>query len=195
VSTAESSIWPLGEDAALIPRTPAIAETYHTLMEKNFERLANWFPGYDKTPTLEGTRAQLRQRSEALLEGSELPFAIAVRTRSDWRLVGATTLLIDLPARSAEVGYWLDAEFEGRGLAIRAVSAILDRAFGRLGLDRVELRTNPTNSRSRSVAQRLGFTQEGTLREAALFPNERRDEVVYGLLAREWRKRGTDLPM
>ena len=60
------------------------------------------------------------------------------------------------------------------------------QAFGPLGLHRVELRTNPTNKRSQSVAQRLGFTQEGVLREAAAFPDERRDDVVYGLLAREW---------
>jgi len=65
---------------------------------------------------------------------------------------------------------------------------VLDQAFGPLGLHRVELRTNPTNTRSRSVAQRLGFTQEGVLREAAAFPDERRDDVVYGLLAREWHK-------
>jgi ribosomal-protein-serine acetyltransferase len=96
--------------------------------------------------------------------------------------------LIHGPARSAEVGYWLDAGFEGRGLVTRAVTAVLDHAFGPLGLHRVELRTNPTNKRSRSVAQRLGFTQEGVLREVAAFPNERRDDVVYGLLAREWHK-------
>ena len=86
------------------------------------------------------------------------------------------------------MGYWLDAGFEGRGLVTRAVTAVLDHAFGPLGLHRVELQTTTDNKRSRSVAQRLGFTQEGVLREAAAFPDERRDDVVYGLLAREWHK-------
>jgi ribosomal-protein-serine acetyltransferase len=65
---------------------------------------------------------------------------------------------------------------------------MLDHAFGPLGLERVGLPAIIDNTRSRSVAQRLGFTQEGVFREAAAFPHERRDYVVYGLLAREWRK-------
>ena len=86
------------------------------------------------------------------------------------------------------MGYWLDAGFEGRGLVTRAVTAVLDHAFGPLGLHRVELQTTTDNTRSLRVAERLGFTQEGVLREAAAFPGERRDVVVHGLLAREWHK-------
>ena len=55
-------------------------------------------------------------------------------------------------------------------------------------MHRVELQTTTNNTRSRSVAQRLGFTQEGVLREAAMFPGGPSDVVVYGLLASEWKK-------
>jgi ribosomal-protein-serine acetyltransferase len=191
VSTVTAALftWPLGDDAALIPRTVAIGEAYQALLEVNYERLAHWFPGtFDKPPTLDGTRADLERSGQGWLKGSQLPLAIAVKADDRWRLVGWVNLLIDWPARSAEVGYWLDAEFEGRGLVTRAVTAVLDHAFGPLGLHRVELQTTTDNKRSRSVAQRLGFTQEGVLREAAAFPDERRDDVVYGLLAREWHK-------
>jgi ribosomal-protein-serine acetyltransferase len=180
---------PLGDDAALIPRTVAITDAYQALLEVNYERLANWFPdAFHKPPTLESTRADLERSGQAWLEGSQLPLAITVKAEDRWRLVGWVNLLIDGPARSAEVGYWLDAGFEGRGLVTRAVTAVLEHAFGPLGLHRVELQTTTDNKRSRSVAQRLGFTQEGVLREAAAFPDERRDDVVYGLLAREWHK-------
>ena len=191
VSTVTAALFtcPLGDDAALIPRTVAIAEAYQALLEVNYERLAHWFPGaFDQPPTLEGTHADLERGGQAWLEGSQLPLAISVQAADGWRLVGWVNLLIDGPARSAEVGYWLDADFEGHGLVTRAVTAVLDHAFGPLGLHRVELRTNPTNKRSRSVAQRLGFTLEGVLREAAAFPDGRRDDMVYGLLASEWHK-------
>ncbi len=184
--TPELFTFRLGDDAALLPRTVAIIEPYQALVVSNHERLARWFPGLDRPPTLDETRRDLERRDRAQAGGSQVPVAIAVKGEDAWQLVGEVNLLVDRRARSGEVGYWLDGGSEGRGLATRAVTAMLDHAFGPLGLDRVELRTNPTNTRSRNVAQRLGFTQEGILREAAAFGEERRDEVVYGLLAREW---------
>lgn len=186
--TAALFTWPLGDDVVLIPRTAAIAEAHFALVEANYERLARWFPdAYQQPPTLEGVRANLHRAGQAWLDGTLLPLSIAVRADSGWRLVGWAQLEIDSRARSAEVGYWLDADFVGRGLVTRTVTAMLDYAFGPLGLERVGLEAVSDNTRSRNVAQRLGFTQEGTLREAAAFPHERRDRVVHGLLAREWR--------
>lgn len=190
MSTVDAALFtcPLGDDAALVPRTVAIVEAYQALLVANYQRLARWFPGaFDTPPTLEGTRADLERGGQAWLEGSQLPLAITVKAETGRLLAGWVNLLIDVQARSAEVGYWLDAGFEGRGLVTRAVTAVLDHAFGPLGLHRVELQTTADNARSQRVAQRLGFTQEGVLREAAAFPTERRDVVVHGLLAREWR--------
>jgi ribosomal-protein-serine acetyltransferase len=182
--------WPLGDDAALIPRTAAIAEAHFALVEANYQRLARWFPdAYQEPPTLEGIRANLERAGQWWLEGTLLPLSIAVKAEGGgWRLVGWAQLEIDGQARSGEVGYWLDAGFVGRGLATRAVTAILDHAFGPLGLERIGLPTTIDNLRSQGVAERLGFTREGVLRNAAAFPAERRDLVVYGLLAREWPK-------
>jgi len=44
------------------------------------------------------------------------------------------------------------------------------------------------NERSRAVAERLDFTQEGILRECTNFPDGRRDLVIYSMLAREWHR-------
>lgn len=181
-------IWSIGDDAALIPRTPALAEAHLALVEANYERLARWFPdAFQEPPSLDVVRANLTRAGQGWLDGSLLPVSIAVKADGGWRLVGWAQLEIDRPARSAEVGYWLDAGFEGRGLVFRAVTAMLDHAFGPLDLARVGLRATVDNERSRSVAVRLGFTQEGVLRECAPFPDRREDIVVYGLLAREWR--------
>lgn len=188
MSTTATALFfrPLGEDAALIPRTVAIAEAFHELSVANHDRLAPWFPGLGDPPTLEETRAELVERGHAWTDGDQLPLAIGLKADDGWRLVGATNLLIRPRARAAEVGYWLDAAFEGRGLVTRAVTAVLDLAFGELGLERIELRALGTNERSRSVAERLGFTLEGTIREAARVDDGRCDVVIYGLLKREW---------
>ena len=56
-------------------------------------------------------------------------------------------------------------------------------------LNRVQLQSEPENVKSRAVAERLGFTQEGILREAELLHGRYVDSVVYGILASEWSER------
>lgn len=92
--------------------------------------------------------------------------------------------------RSAEFGYDLRPEYWGRGLMAEALGAILDFAFTRLGLNRAQILLMPRNLRSRRLAERLGFTEEGVLREHDLDERgELCDDVVFSLLAREWRGR------
>jgi ribosomal-protein-serine acetyltransferase len=180
---------PLAEDAALVLRTPAIAEQYHALIVANLERLALWEPwAAAGSPTLESTRGSVEAAGRAWLEGSALPMAIAVRVGGDWRLVGSVGLRIDGSRRTADIGFWIDGSYEGRGLVSRGVTAVLDEAFGPLGLEKVTLHAEVANVRSRALARHLGFVEEGVLRAAIAFPNERRDDVAHGLLASEWRR-------
>jgi ribosomal-protein-serine acetyltransferase len=88
--------------------------------------------------------------------------------------------------RSGNLGYWIAAGAQGTGLVTTAVRALLGYAFGQLWLHRVELRTAPDNARSRAVAERLGFTQEGELREAEHVGQRFHDSVVYSMLAGDW---------
>jgi ribosomal-protein-serine acetyltransferase len=171
--------FPLSGDEALVPRTPSITDAYHALLIANRERLAQWEPWAIAPPALEETRSFLEASARNWLAGLELPVAIAVRDRGQWRLAGAVSLHITPYSRSAEIGYWIDGGHEGRGLASRAVAAVLDHGFGALGIDRVALHTEPANERSRALARRLGFVEEGVLRQG----------LVYGLLASEWSAR------
>jgi ribosomal-protein-serine acetyltransferase len=181
----------LADDVVLVPRTAAIAEAYHDLVVANRERLARWEPWAVEPPTLESTRSFLEAAGRSWLEGSELPVAIAVLADGQWRLVGSVGLRIDRYRRTGDVGYWIDAGYEGRGVVSKAVSCVLDEAFGPLALDKVTLHTGVDNSRSRALAHRLGFLEEGVLRQAIAFQSDRRDGVVYGLLAAEWQHRTT----
>lgn len=106
-----------------------------------------------------------------------------------WQLVGLAGLRINRYTESAEAGYWIDGDHEGRGLVTRAMTALLERAFGPLALHRVRLRADTGNERGRAVATRLGFIQEGVEREAIAVGGRWRDDVLYGLLAGEWHDR------
>jgi RimJ/RimL family protein N-acetyltransferase len=70
-----------------------------------------------------------------------------------------------------------------------AVSAVLDYAFGTLGLHRIEADSDPRNDASMALLERLGFQREGFQRERYFDLGEIQDAVLFGLLAREWRER------
>ena len=189
MSTVVTSMftWPLGEDVALLPQTVAISDAYHDLLAANHERIARWDPYATEPPTREGTRSFLEARGQGWLAGTELPVVIAVPADGGWQLAGFAGLRISQLSGTADAGYWIDSSFEGRGLVTRAVTALLDQAFGSLGLARVTVHTLVDNERSRAVATRLGFTEEGIHRQAVPFRDGRADEVIYGLLADEWK--------
>ncbi len=75
----------------------------------------------------------------------------------------------------------------GQGFAQEALHAVLDYAFGPLHLHRVETDIDPRNTASVRVVTRLGFRQEGLLRERWIVDGETSDSLMMGLLAHEWR--------
>jgi ribosomal-protein-serine acetyltransferase len=93
---------------------------------------------------------------------------------------------IDKTTRSTELGYWLAESVAGRGIMTHCVSALIGYAFRELQVNRIELRAAEENSRSRAVAQRLGFTQEGVLRDSEWLNDHYVNQTVYSLLKREW---------
>lgn len=93
---------------------------------------------------------------------------------------------IDWTHKNTEFGYWLGAAFQGHGLATKACRALVDHSFTELGLNRVEIRCMSENLRSRRVPERLGFIQEGVVRQVRWRLDHFDDHIVYGLLASEW---------
>ena len=89
-----------------------------------------------------------------------------------------------------EIGYMLSSAYHGRGLGTRAVSLMLERMFGAWPfLHRVWLTTAAHNLASQGLARKLGFVQEGVMREHFLIEGQRKDQQVWGLLRSEWQAR------
>ena len=89
-------------------------------------------------------------------------------------------------ANEAEVGYWVSADSQGKGIMTRTLSFVVKHLFDTLSIDRLVLRILEGNTRSHSLAARLNFVQEGTLREGALLYGKAHDVVAYSLLRSEW---------
>jgi len=89
-----------------------------------------------------------------------------VAVDTDDHVLGAIGLTIDRRDQSGEIGYWVAPEARGRGVAVRGSRLLLAHGFGVLGLGYVMLWAAAENPASSAVARRLGFTHEGTSRDA-----------------------------
>jgi ribosomal-protein-serine acetyltransferase len=153
------------------------------LIEANREYLIPWLP-WAADRRLESTSEFLRATRAQLADSSGLQAAII---DDEGRIIGSVGLVeIHWRDRRASIGYWLAHDRTGRGTMTEAVRAMLDHAFGTLGLNRVELHAQPENEASRYVAQRVGFREEGVQRQAQRFEDGYRDLVVHAVLAEDW---------
>jgi RimJ/RimL family protein N-acetyltransferase len=101
-------------------------------------------------------------------------------------LLGAVGLAnFDWPDLRGEIGYWIAAPARRRGVGWRATRLLAVWALTRLGLERLELLANPENEASLRLAERAGFTREGTLRRYRRRHGEREDLVMFSMLAED----------
>lgn len=94
------------------------------------------------------------------------------------------------PDRAGEIGWTLHPAHHGRGYMTEAAGALLDLAFGALGLHRVRAVLDPRNTASAALCRRLGMRQEAHFVEDLWFKGEWGDTAVYAVLDREWAARG-----
>ncbi len=76
-------------------------------------------------------------------------------------------------------------------LVTRSCVALIDYAIYELGLNSVEIDVATENTKSRAIPERLGFTQEGVLRDEMWLYDHHVDIVVYTILSKEWKNRGS----
>jgi ribosomal-protein-alanine N-acetyltransferase len=88
--------------------------------------------------------------------------------------------------RRAEIGYDLLPALWGRGVMHEALRAILRFGFTEMELHSTEAQIDPANARSRRVLERLGFKQDGLIRENFLAHGKFFDTATFTLLAREF---------
>lgn len=147
----------------------------------------------DGPAAMDGYVSDLVRAREA---GEAVPFA-QVRV-TDALPVGVTRFLTLRRADPRAVPYavevggtWLAASAQRSGINVEAKLLLLEHAFGVWGVERVDLKTDARNERSRTAIAALGATFEGVLRawQPSQVPGEEgrlRDSAMYSILAAEW---------
>jgi RimJ/RimL family protein N-acetyltransferase len=102
-------------------------------------------------------------------------------------LIGAAALWgIDTHHRSAHIGLGLLPSARGKGFGTDVVGTLCYYGFVVRSLQRLQIETLSDNAAMLRSAEHNGFVREGVLRSSAWVLGEFLDEVVLGLLARDW---------
>ncbi len=161
------------------------SETLFALTDENREYLREWLVWVDNIESVSDTRRYIRSAVQQCNDDKGFQAGIWFRGNLAG-IIGYQNL--DWLNRSAAVGYWVGAAFQGNGLATNACGALVDWAFREWRLNRVEVRCAVENYRSRAIPERLGFTQEGIAHQAEWLYDGFVDLVIYGVLAKDWSK-------
>lgn len=183
----EISLWQAVLDAKppaeMFVLTEDYAEQLFALTDTNRTYLKQWLPWVDETQRIEDSRLFIENALYQYKERVGMTCGIFYRDTLAG-IIGFHT--IDWANRKVEIGYWLGEAFQGKGLMTKACRAIINYAFLDLGLNKVEIRCATGNSHSNAVPKRLGFTQEGIVRQGEWLYDHFVDLILYGMLASEW---------
>ncbi len=167
----------------LRPFTAADAAALFALISQNRTHLDPRLRWSGRVQTLDDTRQLIQRFADKQAVGDGFHAGLWV----DRQLAGGLVVhFINRESRKSEIGYWLSAEYVGRGLVTRAAREVIEALLTREGIHRIEIQAVIDNLPSRAVAERLGFRLEGIKRDSEWVTSAFRDHAIYGLLEQDW---------
>mgnify|MGYP006290391817 FL=1 len=158
------------------------AEEVFDLIDKNRAHLGSWLPFVETTHTAENTHAFIDQLQKPY--SREMVFTICHE--------GAITGLIgfkdiDRANRRLEIGYWISKQNEGKGIVASSCRVLIEKAFRKMDMNRIQIKCGVGNERSSNIPKRLGFQFEGIERDGEKHRNRFIHLDVFSLLKRDWK--------
>ncbi|HEY1675319.1 MAG TPA: GNAT family protein, partial [Streptosporangiaceae bacterium] len=133
---------------------------------RNAAWLRAWEPTNPETPLYRSSLGpyvgMARTMRREARQGLTVPWVVTYGERFAGQLTVGS--IVWGSARSAQVGYWVDEAYAGRGVIPTVLAMALDHCFFVIGLHRIEATIRPENHASRRVVEKLGFREEGLRR-------------------------------
>jgi len=155
-----------------------------TLVDQNRAYIREWLNWVDGTQSIADTQAFIERSLQRFTHNNGVTCGIWYRGE----LGGCIDLHeVNWSDRKSSIGYWLAAPLQGKGIMTRACNGLMRYGFDELKLNRIVIYVAAENFKSRAVPERLGFQQDGALRQSIWMYDRFLDLVVYSLLASEWK--------
>jgi ribosomal-protein-alanine N-acetyltransferase len=152
------------------------------------DSLINHFLGFDSIATEEGAKDYIETAISNSQKEQRLSYKLAMEIKPNQEIAGSCWLDIsDLNNPIASIGYFVNKHQWGKGYATEMVYALLEFAFHKLTLNKVWATCDADNIASRKVLEKIGFKQEGLLRQHCLRSFGWTDVFSYGILRSEFK--------
>lgn len=155
------------------------------LVNTNRAYLRQWLPWVDNMQTVDNFKTYINDSIKRATEKTDFGFAIIFKDQ----LAGRIGLHhINLQNKIGEIGYWLADGMQGNGIVTKCCKWIIQYGFTQMGLNRIEIKCAVGNNRSRAIAQKLNFKEEGILHQAEWLNGSYINLYLYAMLKEEWMK-------
>lgn len=173
----------ISADLSLRVLRPNEADSIYKLVHKNREHLRRWLPWVDATRSAGDCRKYLETSYSGFLKGDGFNYGI----RFKGQLVGTIGFHgFDRINLVTSLGYWLAKDACGQGIMWQSAQACTEYAIKEREMNRVYIRCATGNESSKRIPKTLGYTYEGTQRQAEWLYDHFVDLEVYSMLAAEW---------
>ncbi|MBY8984181.1 MAG: GNAT family N-acetyltransferase [Candidatus Lokiarchaeota archaeon] len=170
--------------------------TLGSVKREYIDAYLKWFNDPEIIQYLSMFRPMTRMMEEDWIENLKnrddtIAFAILITDENvGEKLIGNCGLhRIDWKNRVAEVGITIgEKEYQGKGYGTEAMEILIDYAFKSVNLNRVQLRVYEFNSRAISSYNKIGFVEEGRMRQGIFIKGKYHDIIFMSILKEEWSK-------
>lgn len=164
-------------------------EVFYKLVADNTSRINDYFPQTMEAVTdKDAGEGYVRQKLADWLTQQEYCFGVWESKQA--KLVGFVRLFnITWGVPAGEIAFFIDKDFEGKGIMTEVVQAVMGFAFEELEIEKLSLRTATDNYATQRLARKCGFRREGDLRSAFRRPSgDLIDVMLFGYTKTEYEK-------
>ena len=174
----------LSEDVKVSLATPNYSEEYFELINKNRKFWETWIPWVHEYKTSSNCSSYINQELQKFAKCQSVFEFVFYKGK----LAGGLGVFkVDKQNSIGEIGYFLGEKFTGKGIMTLAVKDLILLAFDYFSIEKVEIRPATENVKSREIPKRLGFKEEGIIRNGEKVYDNYYDIIVYGILKVEFK--------
>jgi RimJ/RimL family protein N-acetyltransferase len=166
---------------------PADAPLLKEAVDSSLDHLRPWMPWAHAEPQALEEKVELLRNFRGQFDLGQ-NFVYGLFSRDESQQVGGSGFHLRVGDDAFEIGYWIRASEEGKGLVTESTAALTRVGFEVCEVDRIEIRVEPENERSARIPQRLGYVEEARLRRRlyAAPGGEPRDTIVFSMFRSDY---------